>query len=68
MVHDALLKSLRILAHLELLPPSERRLAAETAAKLADALVYVAVIGEFKRGKSGPPSRSSGSASPGRTL
>src|SRR2546421_5760006 len=34
------------------LPPSERRLAAETAAKLAEALVYVAVIGEFKRGKS----------------
>jgi ribosome biogenesis GTPase A len=52
MVHDALLNSLRILAHLEVLPPSERRLAAETAAKLAEALVYVAVIGEFKRGKS----------------
>jgi hypothetical protein len=52
MVHDACLNSLRILAHLEVLPPSERRFAAETAAKLAEALVYLAVIGEFKRGKS----------------
>src|ERR671935_1884526 len=52
MVHDALLNSLRVLAHLEVLPPSERRLAAETVVKLAEALVYVAVIGEFKRGKS----------------
>ena len=52
MVPDALLNSLCVLAHLEVLPPSERRLAAETAVKLAEALVYVAVIGEFKRGKS----------------
>jgi GTP-binding protein EngB required for normal cell division len=52
MVHDGLLNSLRVLAHLEVLPPAERRLAAETAVKLAEALVYVAVIGEFKRGKS----------------
>jgi ribosome biogenesis GTPase A len=52
MAHDALLNSLRLLANVEVLPPAERRLAAETAAKLAEALVYVAVIGEFKRGKS----------------
>jgi hypothetical protein len=34
MVHDALLNSLCVLAQLEVLPPSERRLAAETATKL----------------------------------
>ena len=34
MVHDSLLNSLRILTNLELLPPSERHLAAETVAKM----------------------------------
>src|ERR671934_115081 len=52
MVHDGLFNSLRVLAHLEVLPLAERRLATETAAKLAETLVYVAVVGEFKRGKS----------------
>jgi len=40
------------LAELDLLPVDQRRLAAEAADKLADSVVYVAVIGEFKRGKS----------------
>lgn len=44
--------ALQALASLELLPEEQRRLAAETAAKLADRVLYVAVIGEFKRGKS----------------
>lgn len=44
--------ALRSLAALDVLPVEQRRLAAEAADKLAGALVYVAVIGEFKRGKS----------------
>lgn len=46
-VHEAL----GMLANLELLPDAQRRLAAETAVKLATDVLYVAVIGEFKRGK-----------------
>lgn len=45
-------EGLRTLASLELLPPAERHLAEETADKLAGLGLYVAVIGEFKRGKS----------------
>ena len=52
MTRDALLSGLRSLAELDLLPVDQRRLAAEAADKLADSVVYVAVIGEFKRGKS----------------
>lgn len=47
-----LLEGLRGLASLELLAADQRRLAAEAADKLAAEVVYVAVIGEFKRGKS----------------
>jgi GTP-binding protein EngB required for normal cell division len=43
--------ALRTLASLELLPSAQRRLAEETADKLAGAGLYVAIIGEFKRGK-----------------
>jgi GTPase SAR1 family protein len=43
--------SLRTLASLELLPIAQRQLAEETADKLAGRGLYVAVIGEFKRGK-----------------
>lgn len=42
---------LRALASLELLPPAQRHLAKETADKLAGAGLYVAVVGEFNRGK-----------------
>jgi ribosome biogenesis GTPase A len=52
MTRDGLLSGLRNLAELDLLPVDQRRLAAEAAAKLAGSVVYVAVIGEFKRGKS----------------
>ena len=52
MTRDPLLSGLRSLAKLDLLPVDQRRLAAEAADKLADSVVYVAVIGEFKRGKS----------------
>ncbi len=52
MTRDGLLSGLRSLAELDLLPVDQRRLAAEAADKLADSVVYVAVIGEFKRGKS----------------
>jgi ribosome biogenesis GTPase A len=47
-----LLNGLRSLAALDLLADAQRRLAAEAAEKLAAEVVYVAVIGEFKRGKS----------------
>ena len=40
-----------MLASLELLPIAQRRLAEEAADKLAGLGLYVAVIGEFKRGK-----------------
>jgi GTP-binding protein EngB required for normal cell division len=43
--------ALRGLAALELLPLAQRRLADEAADKLAGLGVYVAVVGEFKRGK-----------------
>ncbi|MGO8686829.1 MAG: dynamin family protein [Candidatus Dormibacteria bacterium] len=52
MTRDGLLNGLRSLAELDLLPVDQRRLAAEASDKLADSVVYVAVIGEFKRGKS----------------
>jgi GTP-binding protein EngB required for normal cell division len=44
-------QALRTLASLELLPRAQRHLAEETADKLAGAGLYVAVIGEFNRGK-----------------
>ncbi len=47
----ALEAALRTLASLELLASAQRHLAEETADKLAGAGLYVAVIGEFKRGK-----------------
>ena len=47
-----LLDGLRSLATLDLLTDDQRRLATEAAEKLAGEVVYVAVIGEFKRGKS----------------
>ncbi len=47
-----LLSALRALSGLELLSDEQRRLAAEAAEKLAGEVVYIAVIGEFKRGKS----------------
>ncbi|MFZ0994825.1 MAG: dynamin family protein [Candidatus Dormiibacterota bacterium] len=43
---------LRQLSELELLPDRNRVLLAEAAEKLASATVYVAVVGDFKRGKS----------------
>ena len=43
--------ALRTLASLELLPIAQRQLAEESADKLAGSGLYVAVIGEFKRGK-----------------
>jgi len=43
--------ALRTLASLELLPSAQRHLAEEAADKVAGAGLYVAVIGEFKRGK-----------------
>jgi len=43
--------ALRGLASLELLPSAQRHLAEETADKLTGTGLYVAVIGEFKRGK-----------------
>jgi GTP-binding protein EngB required for normal cell division len=46
------MSALRSLAKLDLLPVDQRRLAEEAADKLADSVVYVAVVGEFKRGKS----------------
>ena len=52
MESDSLRDGLLALASLELLPPAERRLAEEAADKLAGSGMYVAVIGEFKRGKS----------------
>jgi GTP-binding protein EngB required for normal cell division len=51
-MRSSLEEGLRTLASLDLLPPPQRHLAEETAAKLAGARLYVAVIGEFKRGKS----------------
>ena len=47
----ALEEGLRTLASLELLPIAQRHLAEEAADKLAGRGLYVAVIGEFKRGK-----------------
>ncbi|MGD0195698.1 MAG: dynamin family protein [Candidatus Dormibacteria bacterium] len=47
----ALETALRTLADLDLLPEAQRNLAAETAGKLSGVGLYVAVIGEFKRGK-----------------
>ena len=44
-------EGLRTLASLEVLPIAQRYLAEETAEKLAGLGLYVAVIGEFKRGK-----------------
>src|ERR1700689_697523 len=44
-------EELRTLASLELLPSAQRNFAEETADKLAGAELYVAVIGEFNRGK-----------------
>jgi signal recognition particle receptor subunit beta len=44
-------EALAILATLDVLPESQRMLAAETAAKVANDVLFVAVIGEFKRGK-----------------
>ena len=44
-------EGLRTLASLELLPIAQRQLAEEAADKLAGSGLYVAVIGEFKRGK-----------------
>ena len=52
MTRDGLMSALRSLAKLDLLPVDQRRLAEEAADKLADSVVYVAVVGEFKRGKS----------------
>ena len=46
-----LAEGLRTLASLELLPSAQRHLAEETADKLTGLRLYVAVIGEFKRGK-----------------
>ena len=43
--------ALRTLASLEVLPIAQRQLAEEAADKLAGSGLYVAVIGEFKRGK-----------------
>jgi GTPase SAR1 family protein len=43
--------ALRTLAGIDLLPEAQRHLAAEAAGKLAGTGLYVAVIGEFKRGK-----------------
>jgi GTP-binding protein EngB required for normal cell division len=40
------------LSQLELLPSSRRQVVEEAARKLANAAVYVAVVGDFKRGKS----------------
>jgi len=50
-VGDSIEEGLRTLASLELLPIAQRRLAEEAADKLAGAGLYVAVVGEFKRGK-----------------
>ena len=47
----ALEEALRTLASLDLLPVEQRRLAREAADKVAGFGLYVAVIGEFKRGK-----------------
>jgi GTPase SAR1 family protein len=47
----ALESALRALADLEMLPKAQRHLAAEAAGKLSGLGLYVAVIGEFKRGK-----------------
>lgn len=47
----SLAESLRTLASMELLPVAQREIAEEAAAKLAGLGLYVAVIGEFKRGK-----------------
>jgi GTPase SAR1 family protein len=44
-------EGLRTLASLELLPTAQQHLAQEAADKLAGLGLYVAVIGEFKRGK-----------------
>jgi GTP-binding protein EngB required for normal cell division len=48
---SSLEEGLRTLASLELLPIAQRHLADEAADKLAGLGLYVAVIGEFKRGK-----------------
>jgi GTP-binding protein EngB required for normal cell division len=47
----ALETALRTLADLDLLPEAQRHLAEEAAGKLSGLGLYVAVIGEFKRGK-----------------
>ncbi len=52
MTRSGLLEALRGLATLDVLRDDQRRLAAESGKKLEDQVVYVAVIGEFKRGKS----------------
>lgn len=49
---NALAARLLQLSELELLPDRNRVLLAEAAEKLASATVYVAVVGDFKRGKS----------------
>jgi GTP-binding protein EngB required for normal cell division len=49
---NVLAARLRQLSELELLPDRNRVLLAEAAEKLASATVYVAVVGDFKRGKS----------------
>jgi hypothetical protein len=49
---DVLAARLRQLSEVELLPDRNRVLLSEAAEKLASATVYVAVVGDFKRGKS----------------
>jgi len=51
-VGDPLRDGLRVLAELDALPIAQRELAHEAADKLTGLGLYVAVIGEFKRGKS----------------
>ncbi len=45
-------QALTMLAAEDLLPAGQRRLASEMADKCATSVIYVAVVGEFKRGKS----------------
>ncbi|MGH7667383.1 MAG: dynamin family protein [Candidatus Dormibacteria bacterium] len=49
---DGLAERLGELSQLALLPPQHREVLAETAQKLRSTTVYVAVVGDFKRGKS----------------
>ncbi|HVC03538.1 MAG TPA: dynamin family protein [Candidatus Acidoferrales bacterium] len=51
-VRDPLSEALRVLASLSVLPAAQRELAHEASNKLIGLGLYVAVIGEFKRGKS----------------